>query len=57
MHAKIAALIESPAIKAKYAFGSPSEFIRRIASEKLVELERELRDEVPPPSSESAGED
>ncbi|OLS14858.1 MAG: hypothetical protein RBG13Loki_1540 [Promethearchaeota archaeon CR_4] len=57
MHAKIVALIENPAIKAKYAFGTPSEFIRRIASGKLVELERELRDELPPPSSESADEE
>jgi len=47
MHAKITALIGEPAIQAKYAFGSPSEFVQRIASEKLVELEREVRDSSP----------
>jgi len=53
MHAKITALIEEPAIQAKYAFGSPSEFVRCIASEKLVELEREVRDA--PPATRNPG--
>jgi len=40
---KIKLLIEKSEVKAKYGYGTPSEFIRRVVSDKILELEKEVK--------------
>ncbi len=44
-HDHIAELIEHPAIKRKYAFGNPSEFVRRALADKIAQIEREIKED------------
>jgi Arc/MetJ-type ribon-helix-helix transcriptional regulator len=43
MHNHILELIEKPTIKEKYAFSSPSEFVRRALSDAIEKIEKELK--------------
>lgn len=45
MHDHIAELIEHPMIKKKYAFGNPSEFVRRALADKIAQIEREIKED------------
>ncbi len=45
MHDHIAELIEHPTIKKKYAFGNPSEFVRRALADKIAQIEREIKED------------
>jgi len=38
-------LVDEPEIRQKYGFGSVSEFVRRVLSEKIDSLEKEIQKE------------